>query len=299
VLDPDFEAFQAGYQAPPAPPSFFQAPLPGPSYVVAPLAKPAPQAVPDWALDFQRLNISAPPPVAQEQFAPRFAAPAIMNSGGSAMGQSFAPAFESSYSYLGHGYGAGVGMGYMEHQEQSMGYMDMPPQAAMTDGGFGFDTEAFERAFDVAAADASQLDTATMQPESEYEALMRSDEEFDQIMSGIQADASDQAAAVVPQPVQEEAPQNDGMHDEGDQLSQTAKQLLESVSHEASDKFAQSSFLELMRRLRDKEVRVEGEDFIEACTPWSYDTANAHSRRPTTLQTRQAWPARRSKSPRA
>jgi hypothetical protein len=244
-----------------------------------PLAKPAPQAVPDWALDFQRLNISAAPPLAQvdpiaqvHQHAPLDAPAAVLNHAA----QGLVPSFESSHSYLGHGYGAGVGMGYMEHQEQGMGYMQMPqqPRMAFADGGLAFDAEAFERAFDVAAAEASQLEAEAMQLESEYEALMRSDEEFDQIMSSIQADAADQAtratsemaSAVVPQPAQGEAAQSEGVNDEGDQLSLTAKQLLESVSHETSDKFAQSSFLGLMRRLRDKEVHVEGEDFIEACS---------------------------------
>jgi uncharacterized protein YjgD (DUF1641 family) len=270
-----------------------------------PLAKAAPQAVPDWALDFQRLNISAAPPQTQQ---PRnVPVPAAMSMASTMMStaQSFAPEFESSFSYLGQGYGAGLGMGYMEHQDQGMGYMSQQPSFA--GGGLTFDTEAFERAFDVAAAEASQLDTEAMQPESEYEALMRSDEELDQLMSSIQvsdvpAEATrvDVQSMVAPPPaVQEEAAKDEGMNEnESDQLSRTAKQLLESVSHETSDKFAQSSFLELMRRLRDKEVHVEGEDFIEVCLPTSESYAKTNSRQPTTLQTPRAWPAPRSKSQR-
>ncbi|MBE7181807.1 MAG: hypothetical protein INR71_11485, partial [Terriglobus roseus] len=46
-------------------------------------------------------------------------------------------------------------------------------------------------------------------------------------------------------------------HDmEADELSKTAGHLLDSVAHDTSDKFQNSSFLALMRRLRDKEVRV-------------------------------------------
>jgi uncharacterized protein YjgD (DUF1641 family) len=266
-----------------------------------PLAQPAPQAVPDWAVDFQRLNISAAAPFAPESVtaAPLLAAGSIVASS-SRPAQTFAPAFESSYSYLGHGYGPGVGMGYMEQQEQAMGYMEMPQQSGMAfDGGLAFDTEAFERAFDIAAAEVKQLDIEAMQPESEYQALMRSDEELDQIMSEVQASGEvtathemDIASAVAPQPaVQEEAPQNEALNDEGDQLSRTAKQLLESVSHETSDKFAQSSFLGLMRRLRDKEVHVEGEDFIEVCATDVRGNAHENSHQPTTLQTLRAWPA--------
>jgi hypothetical protein len=270
-----------------------------------PLAKPAPQPVPDWALDFQRLNISAAPPQVQQQRNAPLHASAALSVASTIVptAQSFAPEFESSTWYLGNGYGAGVGMGYVEHQGQGMGYM--PQQPAFADGDLAFDTEAFERAFDVAAAEASQLDAEAMQPESEYEALMRSDEELDQLMSGIQAsDVPAEATRVdvhsmfaPPPAVQEEAAKDEGMDDnESDKLSRTAKLLLESVSHETSDKFAQSSFLGLMRRLRDKEVHVEGEDFIEVCLQTTESYAKANSRQPTTSQTRRAWPAPPSKS---
>jgi hypothetical protein len=45
-------------------------------------------------------------------------------------------------------------------------------------------------------------------------------------------------------------------------LAQTAGQLLTSVSHEPSSKFAGSQFLGLMRLIRDREVEVSGEDFL-------------------------------------
>ena len=48
-----------------------------------------------------------------------------------------------------------------------------------------------------------------------------------------------------------------------DELSRVAGQLLDSVSHENSQKFQDSVFLQLMRKLRDKEVRVDGEHFVE------------------------------------
>lgn len=46
-------------------------------------------------------------------------------------------------------------------------------------------------------------------------------------------------------------------------LARTAGQLLQSVEHDTSEKFQSSVFLQLMRRLRDKEVTVEGENFVE------------------------------------
>lgn len=48
-----------------------------------------------------------------------------------------------------------------------------------------------------------------------------------------------------------------------EELARTAGHLLDSVSHDTSQKFQESVFLQLMRRLRDKEVTVEGENFVE------------------------------------
>lgn len=50
---------------------------------------------------------------------------------------------------------------------------------------------------------------------------------------------------------------------EADALAQTAGELLDSVRHEQNDKFQQSTFLALMRRIRDREVEVKGDEFRE------------------------------------
>jgi hypothetical protein len=50
---------------------------------------------------------------------------------------------------------------------------------------------------------------------------------------------------------------------DADELARTAGQLLNSVQHDTSDKFQNSQFLALMRKIRDGEVRVEGEEFKE------------------------------------
>ena len=55
--------------------------------------------------------------------------------------------------------------------------------------------------------------------------------------------------------------------DDADELARTAGTLLENVKHDQSQKFKQSNFLSLMRRLRDREVRVEGEKFVDVGTP--------------------------------
>jgi hypothetical protein len=50
---------------------------------------------------------------------------------------------------------------------------------------------------------------------------------------------------------------------DADELARTAGQLLTSVEHDTSDKFQNSQFLALMRKIRDGEVKVQGEEFKE------------------------------------
>ena len=64
----------------------------------------------------------------------------------------------------------------------------------------------------------------------------------------------------------EEALRHQEEHDpsrEADELARTAGQLLDNLKDEHSQKFQNSSFLALMRQLRDKEVRVEGDQMVD------------------------------------
>ncbi|KAL1599570.1 hypothetical protein SLS60_007373 [Paraconiothyrium brasiliense] len=79
------------------------------------------------------------------------------------------------------------------------------------------------------------------------------------------------ASEQVQQPQQAEQKQEQQQqpnHDE-DEMAQTAGRLLERVSDNTSEKFQNSQFLELMRRLRDREVRVEGDKMVEVSTAQS------------------------------
>ena len=66
---------------------------------------------------------------------------------------------------------------------------------------------------------------------------------------------------------QQDDPQNQEQaqqtYDDADDLAVTAGQLLESVADNRSAKFQNSKFLELMRKLRDKEARVEGDQIVD------------------------------------
>lgn len=117
-----------------------------------------------------------------------------------------------------------------------------------------FDESAFEAAFDQARADmelqgADQKDTQqNLEDSHEYEPVT------EDVRLG---------SDLIPQSEKQD-PQTRGR--DADELARTAGQLLDSVRNEQSEKFAQSNFLALMRRIRDREVEVEGDEFREVST---------------------------------
>lgn len=50
---------------------------------------------------------------------------------------------------------------------------------------------------------------------------------------------------------------------DADQLARTAGRLVSTVEHETNSKFKQSNFLNLMRKIRDKQAGIEGKDIVE------------------------------------
>merc|ERR1712072_961611 len=54
-----------------------------------------------------------------------------------------------------------------------------------------------------------------------------------------------------------------GKGQDDDALAATAEELLNKVEHNKTDKFKNSQFLGLMRKLRDREVKVEGDQMVE------------------------------------
>lgn len=70
-----------------------------------------------------------------------------------------------------------------------------------------------------------------------------------------------------------------------DEMAETAGRLLERVADNTSDKFQNSQFLELMRRLRDREVRVEGDKMVEVSAQPSTSTPSQQEKQPPTAST--------------
>ncbi|KAL9034494.1 MAG: hypothetical protein Q9214_007019 [Letrouitia sp. 1 TL-2023] len=120
-----------------------------------------------------------------------------------------------------------------------------------------FDESAFERAFDAVKSELHELENTTQQ-DTNTDDIGTVERSFDfnapveyRIGSDRIADESlDQKT-------------DNGKGDEADDLARTAGQLLENVKHDQSIKFQKSNFLSLMRQLRDKEVKVEGDKIVD------------------------------------
>ncbi|KAI7469487.1 hypothetical protein KC357_g6466 [Hortaea werneckii] len=296
LLDPEFEAFQAGHPPPPqafhhGPPQTFAGRGGGGMHMgMGP-------AAPDWAADFQRMNLSSPPPPpAQQQHQPM--------PQGSGWAQSFqqhiaqsAPRAQSTASpsplafqqraRYGPGYG---GMGFQsqfapQHQQPMFGagMHQAKGKEAVTDE--IFDDAAFDRAFEQARddmMDENQVGLDGLQHSTEYrqdtsgelvDQIQREREIQEQLQEmrpelskGLQDPAIQEANALEdlaqqPEQMEEEKQENKGQDD--DALAATAEELLNKVEHNKTDKFKNSQFLGLMRKLRDREVKVEGDQMVE------------------------------------
>lgn len=82
-----------------------------------------------------------------------------------------------------------------------------------------------------------------------------------------------------PQQKEEEEKQQQPQRNDEDEMAETAGRLLERVADNTSEKFQNSQFLQLMRRLRDREVRVEEDKIVDV------DASHAQPTQSIPLQT--------------
>jgi hypothetical protein len=143
-----------------------------------------------------------------------------------------------------------------------------------------FDEAAFERAFDMAKEDmmgdetsaaenlaAEQHEEAaafakTAQMSQESHQLNQND-----VLEGqhdLHQPLDTNINFIPEEPItQEQQESQQSTREDDDALAATAQELLEKVEHNQTDKFRNSQFLGLMRRLRDREVKVEGDKMVE------------------------------------
>lgn len=90
-------------------------------------------------------------------------------------------------------------------------------------------------------------------------ALMNSNPEIS--ASGLESPGSQQNQERSNGPLESTSESQHGVHD-ADGLARTAGELLDKVKHDSNPKFQKSTFMSLMRQLRDREVHVEGDRIV-------------------------------------
>jgi len=148
-----------------------------------------------------------------------------------------------------------------------------------------FDDAAFERAFEAARSEMQHREQQRQKENLELgqdvlinesdERLLQSDHLVEQERIG-----SDTILHEARDEIQELQ-----QSDDPDELARTAGQLLDSVKYDQSQKFQESNFLALMRRLRDREVRVEGDKVVEVSSTSSSAALQHHHGPPPELIT--------------
>ncbi|KAL8839487.1 MAG: hypothetical protein Q9170_001710 [Blastenia crenularia] len=221
----------------------------------------SPQQAPDWVLDFQNLHVkeqrATPFPSAQY----REEAPLQRSSSGpwerEFLQRNQPQSFHSQQSRLGQG-NVGFGMHASNFGPISSQYTGpIAEQQAGKQAIDSFDEEAFEKAFDAARSELQEHQTDIQNQdikENPRSTVVFSDAEG-RLEYRIGSDR-----------ILDDSLQRQERSDaqEADELSRTAGYLLENVKHDQSAKFQGSNFLSLMRQLRDKEVKVEGDNIVQA-----------------------------------
>ncbi|KAI9800387.1 MAG: hypothetical protein M1825_004157 [Sarcosagium campestre] len=273
LLDPEFEAFQTSRaidrQLLENQHSFF-----GGVAETSPYVSSSSGQVTDWAADFQRLQLSGSTPVAPQDF--RSHAPLQRSSNGGwqqdFLRQTGSPGPQQSKQYRQEGHERNMGYGRMN--DGIHGVLNLPQSAvtansdlSLTSGirqervGETFDSDAFERAFQAASGEIQERERAiTSERHSTIDTTRKATIARDiprNLFEGLSTQHPIGADVIEPTDPNQESPQ---VHDE---LAETAGQLLDSVKDDQSQKFQESNFLALMRRLRDREVKVVGDDIVE------------------------------------
>ena len=140
---------------------------------------------------------------------------------------------------------------YQPQQQQPVTQMDIDQQQRQDQ----ISIEAFEAAFTDALAHAQEMDQDRAQPPIPF-AQVDLPQQDQNIKIG-----SDALPYVEKQDRTKELNTRDA-----DELARTAGEVVDSLSHDTSEKFQNSQFLHLMRRIRDREVKVQDNELQDTMT---------------------------------
>jgi len=262
ALDPEFEAFQAGqaslHRPETNPHGFIPQNLLHP-YEAQQRGHPGSVS---WVNDFQQVNTFTPATPSQPHFHQR-SPQQQHNSGG--WHQDFTQQNQPRYS--GHSQPTyAPSMTAMSRMQTFAAPLasSQGQSSQVTDQHLdSFDDEAFSRAFDEAAN--LKIESEQTSKEHQYTELGQDIMINESAERWIESDhfikQERLGADRIHDPMKADQEQLE-QQDDPDALSWTAAVLLDSVKDNQTDKFQNSQFLKLMRQLRDKEVRVEGDEIV-------------------------------------
>ncbi|KAL6717970.1 hypothetical protein ACLMJK_004055 [Lecanora helva] len=272
-LDAEFEAFQAGLplEAGYSEPQRFSNAAPAKPFYLGVSEQSSLSS--NWAADFQSLNLhgaqsSSIPPAQFRHHAPpqRNQTPAWHED--FLRQQSSPPPSQSQFQKNQNSGWAGSYGGSLVPQYDSTISPTVQQKQPDPQRGDMYDEAAFERAFANAQSEMHtqqeeeiQLDQHLYRTQEAGQSL--GNPEVDGLLDNVRI-GSDR---INDRHIKGEAEKNDEA--DADEIARTAGQLLENVKGDQSQKFQESNFLSLMRQLRDKEVRVEGDKLVDVSMPSS------------------------------
>lgn len=224
----------------------------------------------DWASDFQKLQVSGPSSnIQQGQGMPNQAfRPAAMNGWQTEFMQHQQPQpQQNSQPQFRQGPMTSFQPSFMPTYQGMNGMVTPAPvgQALMQTASTApaaFDESAFEAAFNQAQADIHEQEIAL----SEQHQIPEEDLQSKAVEPTLEAEPAEKIRIGSDLIGTSEETNAQDQKEDPDELARTAGHLLDSLSHDTSQKFKESSFLALMRRIRDREVHIEGDEFREVST---------------------------------
>ncbi|KAF3904324.1 hypothetical protein AA313_de0202009 [Arthrobotrys entomopaga] len=219
---------------------------------------PSPQLQqPSWAADFQRLRINTPPPVQTAsplsiasggwgaEFLSQMNSPAAIAQQQQQQQQQQKSTFVNGTYGMNNGYMGGLGI--MNSYSPAI-HSSAPLQSVAAGKSVETYTDAeFDQMFEEAAAQQQVFDPQEFENFPHREVPQPS-----------------QAEPLPHQQVEEEKKEErDTSQEDADELARTAGQLVDTLSQDTSKKFQESQFVALMRKLRDKTVKVEDGKMVE------------------------------------
>ncbi|KAL8780708.1 MAG: hypothetical protein Q9213_006354 [Squamulea squamosa] len=263
ILDAEYEAFLAGepvYSEPYRQLDAWQNHFPPPQQSIVQSSQ-----ISDWASDFQNLHVhdAGTSPLPSSRF--RTEAP-LQRAASDPWQQDFLQQHKvSSSSHQPSSSGASytpyafsTGNPSLYENQYGAPILGQQPETQVDES---FDEEAFEKAFDAAkmefqGQEVSLHQEKTVNQSPPEETTQGLDDRIDYRIG------SDR---ILDEALQRKEESSEGQ--DADELARTAAQLLDNVKHDQSSKFQKSNFFSLMRQLRDKEVKVEGDNFVDIEQP--------------------------------